>query len=342
MPRSTRFSLVVLAALLVIGGGYTAYWFLVARRIEAGIVDWALSQRAEKIDFSWHDMRVSGYPTAFRVDVGSAALRDGAITPSPELHLPVLSGTARPWDFADWRLAAPEGFTADFAAAGGTAPAKLIAQAADGVASIEPEGGWTLWLSLRDAAVDAGAPVGVGSARVTLTVPPRQPRGHADPVTVLAVDASQIKLPVAITPFGDTIDELDFAATEKGAIASGKLTDALAAWRDAGGMIELENLRVKWGALNATGTGTIALDRELQPTGGFSGAIQGYDQILTALVQSGQMRASDAGLARIALTFLAKAGPDGKPEIRTAFTIQNGQMFLGPAKLGRVPRITWE
>jgi hypothetical protein len=70
--------------------------------------------------------------------------------------------------------------------------------------------------------------------------------------------------------------------------------------------------------------------------------IKGYDQILSALVQNGQMRASDAGLARIALTFLAKAGPDGKPEIRTAFTIQNGEMFLGPAKLGRTPRITWE
>jgi Uncharacterized protein conserved in bacteria (DUF2125) len=54
------------------------------------------------------------------------------------------------------------------------------------------------------------------------------------------------------------------------------------------------------------------------------------------------MRASDAGLARIALTMLAKAAPDGKPEIRTAFTIQNGQMLLGPAKLGRLPRITWE
>ena len=51
------------------------------------------------------------------------------------------------------------------------------------------------------------------------------------------------------------------------------------------------------------------------------GAIQGYDLILTALVQNGQMRATDAGLARIALTMLAKAGPDGKPEIRTAFTI---------------------
>ncbi|HEX3412931.1 MAG TPA: DUF2125 domain-containing protein [Stellaceae bacterium] len=341
MRRSTRLGLVILAALLVAGGGYTAFWFLVARRIEAGIVDWSLSQQADKIDLSWQKMRVSGYPAAFRVDLGSAALRDGAITPSPELHIPMLSGTARPWNFSDWRLEAPEGFTADFATGAG-APTKLIAQTADGVVSIETEGGWTLWLTLRETTVEAGAPVLVGSAHATLAVPPRPSRGSAHPLMSLAVEASRIKLPAAIAPLGDTVDELDFAATGKGAVPSGKLADALAAWRDAGGKIELDNLHLKWGALDATATGTIALDQELQPTSGFSGAIQGYDQILTALVQNGQMRASDAGLARIALTFLAKAGPDGKPEIRTAFTIQNGQMFLGPAKLGRVPRITWE
>jgi hypothetical protein len=342
MPRSTRFGLAILAALLVIGGGYTAYWFLVARGIETGIVDWRQSQRADKIDLSWQKMQVSGYPAAFRVDLGSAALRDGAITPSPELHIPVLSGTARPWDFADWRLAAPEGFTADFAAAGASTPAKLNAQTADGLVSIETEGGWTLWLSLRETKIEAGAPVLVGSAHTTLAVPPRPSHGHADQMVALAVEASQIKLPLGVGPLGDLIDELDFGATVKGAMPSGKLADAIAAWRDAGGTIEFDNLHLKWGALNATATGTIALDQELQPTGGFSGAIQGYDQILAALVQNGQMRPTDAGLARIALTFLAKAGPDGKPEIRTAFTIQNGQMFLGPAKLGRLPRITWE
>jgi hypothetical protein len=342
MPRSTRFGLVILAALLVIGGGYTAFWFLVARRMEAGIVDWAVSQRADKIDLSWKNMRVSGYPVAFRVDLGSAALRDASITPSLEFQIPALSGTARPWDFADWRLAAPQGFTADFAAAAGRTPAKLIAHAADGLISIEPEGGWTLWLSLRETSVEAGAAVLVSSAEATLTVPPSPARGHVEPVIALAVEASQIKLPAAIAPLGDTIDELDFAATEKGTIPSGKLADGLGAWRDAGGKIEIDNLRLKWGALDATATGTIALDQELQPTGSFSGAIQGYDQILTALVQNGQMRVSDASLARIALTFLAKTGPDGKPEIRTAFTIQNGQMFLGPAKLGRVPHLSWE
>ncbi len=342
MLRLRRFALVGLAALLFVGGAYTAYWFLVARQVEAGIVDWALSQRADKIDASWQKIRVSGYPVMFRVDLGSAVLRDGTVTPSPEVHIPVLSGTARLWDLADWRLAAPAGFAADLAAAGRRSPAKLTARTADGLTSIGSDGGWKLWLDFKDVTVEAGARIRVSSARATVNVPPRPPRGHIEPILGLAVDASQINLPRAAGPLGDTIDELDFGATVKGAIPGGKLADALAAWRDAGGTIELDNLRLKWGGLSATATGTIALDQELQPTGGFSGAIQGYDQILTALVQNGQMRATDAGLARIALTFLAKAGPDGKPEIRTAFTIQNGQMFLGPAKLGKAPRLTWE
>jgi hypothetical protein len=333
---------VALAALLFIGGAYTAYWFLVARRIEAGILDWALSQRADKIDASWQKISVSGYPVTFRVDLGSAVLRDGAVTPSPEFHIPVLSGTARPWDLADWQIAAPAGFAADLAAAGRRSSAKLTVRTADGRTSIESDGGWKLWLDLNDVTVEGGAQIRVSSAHATVNVPPRPSRGHNEPMMDLAVDASHINLPVAVGPLGDTIDELDFDATVKGALPAGKLADAVAAWRDAGGKIELDSLRLKWGALSATGTGTIALDQELQPTGGFSGAIQEYDQILTALVQNGQMRASDAGLARIALTFLAKAGPDGKPEIRTAFTIQNGQMFLGPAKLGRLPHIAWE
>src|SRR5260370_40512674 len=198
------------------------------------------------------------------------------------------------------------------------------------------------WPSLGGTPVAAAVPVLVGSPPPPLPVPPGPRRGPADPVMALAVEASQIKLPLGVGPLGDLIDELDFGATVKGAMPSGKLADAVAVWRDAGRTIELDNVHTKWGAPNATATGTIALDQELQPTGGFSGAIQGYDQMLTALVQYGQMRASDAGLARIALTFLAKAGPEGKPQIRTAFTIQNGQMFLGPAKLDRVPRITWE
>jgi len=341
MRRSTRLGLVTLAALLVIAGAYSAFWLVVASRIEGNVVAWAQSARADKTDVSWEAIRVTGFPIAFRVNLTSAVLRDDAVTPSPELRIPVLSGTARPWDLAVWQLAAPLGFEGDLGA-GRRATAKFTAQSADGVVSIESEGGWKLRLTLQDATVEAGARVMVSSAQATITAPPKPSGRHTEPVTVLAVEASQIKLPAAVGPLGEVVDELAFGATVKGTIPNGKVADAVAAWRDAGGTIDLDDLRLKWGALGATATGTITLDQELQPIGGFSGAVQGYDQILATLVQAGQMRATDAGLARIALTMLAKTGPDGKPEIRTAFTIQNGQMFLGPAKLGRAPRITWE
>jgi hypothetical protein len=342
MRRSTRLGLAILATLLVAAGAYTAYWFVVAGRVEDGVVSWAQSVRADKIDVSWQKLRVVGFPVAFRVELETAALRDRAVTPSPEIRTPWLTGTARPWDFADWHLAARDGFTADIAGTGQRTPATLTARPAGGVVSIPFEGGWKLWLSLQNATVDWVAQVRAGSAEVRITAPPLQPRGHTDPNIALAVNARQVELPAAIGPLADAIEQLDFAATVKGAIPNGKLAEAVAAWRDAGGTIELDNLHLKWGGLDATATGTIALDKELQPIGGLSGAIQGYDHILTALVQSGRMRAGDAGLARIALALLAKPGPDGKSEIKTAFTIQNGQMYLGPAKLGKAPHLTWE
>jgi len=341
MRRPPRFALVVSAALLVIAGSYTAYWFIVAGQISDGVTAWAEAARADKIDVSWQKIRVTGYPTAFRVEVEATALRDDALTPPSELRVPKLAGSAHPWDFADWWLTARDGFSVDMAGTGDRAPVKLTVRTTEGVVSILAGGGWNLWLRLRDGVVDTAAPVQISSADAWVTAPP--PGQNTDPKTAVAVSARQVSLPAAIGPLGNTIDVLDFGATMKGAIPGGKLADAAAAWRDAGGTIVLDNLNLKWGALDATASsGRIALDQELQPMGGFSGAFRGYDQILTALVAGGQMRASDAGLARIALSLLAKAGPDGKPEIRTAFTIQNGQMFLGPAKLGKAPRLTWE
>jgi hypothetical protein len=342
MHRSTRLGLAIPAALLATAAAYTAYWFVVAGQIKEEVGAWAQSVRADKIYASWQKIQVSGFPVAFRVEFDGAALRDDAISPSPEFRIPSLSGTAQPWGFANWRLSAPAGLSAELAGSGERAPLKATARIADGVVSIKPEGGWNLWLRLQDASIEAADRIRISSADAWITVPQKPTSGRSDPKTGFAVDAQQVQLPTAIGPFGNTIDDLDFGVTVKGAVPNGKLSQAAAAWRDAGGTIELDKLRFNWGALGATATGTLALDQELQPAGSVSGAIQGYDQILTALVHSGHMRASDAGLAGIALTLLAKTGPDGKPEIRTAFTIQNGQMFLGPAKLGKAPRINWE
>lgn len=342
MRRATRLGLAVLIPLLVLLGAYTAYWLIVAGRIKEGFVAWAQSERAEKIDVSWQSIGVTGFPFGWRVALERTVLRDGRVTPPPELRIPALLASARPWDFATWQLAALEGVSAALAGAGERPALKLTAQTAAGVLTAGQEAGTTVWLSLRNISAQAGEAVPISSADAWIILPAKPPRTHTDPSVEVALDLRQVRLSGANPVLGETIDELAFGVTVKGAIPSGQLVQAVSVWRDDSGTVELNNLRLRWGELDATATGTIALDRELQPIGGFSGSIEGYDQILTALVQSGRMRATDAGLARLALAMLAKAGPDGKPAIGTAFTIQNGQMFLGPAKLGKAPRLMWE
>jgi hypothetical protein len=335
MRRWTLLGLAVLALPVVLFGAYAAYWLIVAGQVKNGVSAWAQAQRARKIEASWQKVGVGGFPLAYRVDLDNAVLRDLRVTPPPELHIPALSAAARPWNFAEWQLTAPEGMSASLPGAGERRPLKAAAKTVAGVLTASEEDGAVLWLRLRDIDAEAGERVPIGSADAWITLPRKLAIG-------IAVDLRQIQLPDINPVLGNTIDELAFGVTIKGAFPGGKLTEAVSAWRDSGGTIELDNLQLKSHGIIASGTGTIALDRELQPIGGFSGAIEGYDQILAALVEAGRLRASDAGLARLALAMLAKAGPDGKPMIATGFTIQNGEMYLGPAKLGRAPRFAWE
>jgi hypothetical protein len=342
MRRPTRLGLAALGVLLLLVAGYAGFWLIAAKQIEAGFVDWAAGARHQGIDASWRNFAVGGFPTAFRIDLAGAELRDTKLIPAPGIEAPLLSGSARPWDFHDWRLTAPRGFSAELPGAGARPAVRLEAQKAAGEVAFGGAGGATLTLRLDEARAKAGGQIRVRLADLRLTLPPQLPRSHTDAAFSLAMQAEGVQLPVAVPTLGGTIDQLTFDATLRGAIPAGRLPQALAAWRDGGGTIELNKLDLDWGPLGATATGTLALDDALQPIGGFSGAVRGYDRIMTVLVQTGHMRASEAGLARLALAMLAKAGPDGRPEIETSFTIQNGEMYLGPAKLGPMPRIVWK
>jgi hypothetical protein len=341
MRRRTFFGLAAVG-LVVLLGAYAAYWLIVAGEVKDGFSAWAQAQRARKIDISWERLDVGGFPLAYRVDLEKAVLHDGRLTPSPEVRIPALAASARPWDFADWHLTASDGIAASLAGTGERPPLKAAAKTAVGVLRIGEGAGAALWLRLQNIEAEAGGRVPISSADAWITLPPNPSRSPNEPGLGIAVDLRQIRLPGISPVLGDEIDELALAVTVRGAFPGGKLAEAASAWRDAGGTIELDNLQLKSHGLSASATGTIALDGDLQPIGGVSGAIEGYDQILAALVENGHLRASDAGLARLALAMLAKAGPDGKPMIATAFRIQNGQMYLGPAKLGRAPRIAWQ
>jgi hypothetical protein len=342
MRRPTRLGLAIAVLLAAAFAAYTVFWFIIAGRLDDGVAQWAASLRAQNVGLSWRAIRVGGFPLAFRVALSDVRLSDlGATAPNRELQVPLLTGSSLPWNLRSWQLTVPDGLSATANLAAG-AVATLSAHNAGGSVAVADEGGATLWFSLSEPVVEAGGHFTAHDADIWLTLPPHQPQTHTDRAAGVAVDLRGLSLPTVPAPFHSPVDEIAFGVTLMGPIPVAPARVAAAGWRDSGGTLELDHLMLRWGALGATGSGTVALDADLQPIGAFSGAVQGYDELLKALVAAGQMRASDARLAQFALGMLAKGGPDGRPEIATSFTIQNGEMFLGPVKLGRAPRIVWE
>jgi hypothetical protein len=341
MRRPTRLGLAAAVLLVAICGAYSGFWFVVAGRLEDGVTQWAQSLRAQNLDLSWRSIRVGGFPLASRVTLSEARLRDLAAAPKGEVRVPLLSGSASAWNFRVWQLTAPEGLSGTANLAAGAA-VKVTARAASGSVSVADEGGGTLWLSVSEPAADVGGGLAARDADLWLILPSHQPQTHSDRAVGIALDVRGLSLPAVPAPFRNPVDEVSLGVTVMGEIPAAPARQAAASWRDAGGTLELDHVSLRWGALTIRGSGTVALDADLQPIGGFSAAVEGYDELLKALVAAGQIRAGDARLAQLALGMLAKAGPDGRPEIATSFTIQNGEMYLGPAKLGKTPRIVWE
>jgi hypothetical protein len=339
MHRST--TLRVIGAVLVIGiGAYSIFWWIAAGRIKDEARKWAEAAPQQKIDVSWKTMRVAGYPFAFRLELTDAVLRSAAPEAPGEVHAPRFSISVAPWDFHSANAAASDGIAATLGAAG--APiGKLEAAKASAAYAMGRDGESTLWLSLFEMKASSGDEISARLVHGWFIVPGTPPTSHTEPAMTIAMMARDLEVPVAPTGFGKTIDELAFGFSVMGALSPGPPRQVAAAWRDAGGTVELDNFRLRWGETSISGTGTLALDNDLQPIGGFSGGIAGYDQLMKALVAAGRVKSNDARVARLALAMIAKAGPDGRPEITSSLTIQNGEIFLGPAKLGKMPRLNW-
>ena len=336
MRRSTVFR--VLGVLLVLGiGVYTAFWWIAAGRIEAEAATWRETARQQGIEASWQGMRVTGYPLSFRLELTDAAVKDTTTTPPAELQAPLLTASIHPWDFHTAWFVAPQGLSI---ALGPDAWAKLSAESGNGAVALSDDK-TTIWLSLYKPALSGMVSVTARAVHLWSIVPAVMPTAHQEAGIAVALDAHELVPPVLPPGFTGAVDDLGFGLTMRGVFPSGPLRQAAAAWRDSGGTVELDHLHLRWGETEITGSGTLALDGNLQPIGGFSGGVSGFDQLLSALVASGRIKASDARIARLALAMLAKAGPDGRPEISTSFAIQDGQMYLGPAKLGPAPRIDW-
>jgi len=337
-PMSPRRLLLVLLALLVLAaGGVSALWLWSARRIPDEIAAWAARERQAGASVAWQGLSVSGFPLRLRVSLTEASYGRSAGAPIYAVTAPRLDGSAWVWNWGSWALRAPEGARL-------TLPASDLRPALDAAAA-DVTGAVSITRDGTNLALTASTVTGNGfqAARAeTHLILPAAPAGnHLESDGTLALDVTQLSLPAEVPALGRVIEAVSARATLKGAIPAGPTPQALARWRDEGGTLQVQLTRLVWGPLQANADGTIALDAQLQPEGALNTTIVGPGAIPDAMVASGAMRPNDGQLAKIALQLMSKPGANGTPEVTLPARVQNGSLYLGPARLLAMPKIAW-
>lgn len=339
MHRSVlrRFALSMAALVAVLFAAYFAYWHIVAQQLRDGIEPWAEAQRAQGLDVRWDQVQITGFPGAFRFHFTGASF--SAARPLPtRFTADHLETWARPWSLHRWRFLAADGARLDL-----NNLAAFAASRVDGGALFG--GGEAAIIDAKAFAIKGygiAQRLTVGSAAAHIEVPPHTPANHQETALTAALQVSEVTLPIVVTNFGDHIAELSFAAQLKGALPPGPLPAALAGWRDDGGTVELQSMRLHWGTLLIDANGTLALDNDLQPEGAFSAVVTGHDAVVDFAVKQGALRPESSGVVKGILGLLAMPGPNGEKAITLPVSIQDRRLSLGPATIAQVPHINWE
>jgi hypothetical protein len=187
--------------------------------------------------------------------------------------------------------------------------------------------GLDIGLLQADAQIDAAASAADGGKSVDL---------------IAALQDLSISEPADL-PLGNYISMINLAAALEGTLHPGRPSESLAAWRDAGGVLQIQKFVANWGPLAVTAEGTLALDGQMQPLFAGTATVRGYSEAIDALVQARMMDPGGATGAKIALSAMAKPADDGgPPAAKIPVTIQDGFLFVGPLKLAQMPRIVWQ
>ena len=158
------------------------------------------------------------------------------------------------------------------------------------------------------------------------------------PVWSLSAGLEDVRLPDGLSGHfsGEDLD-LSLVLDLHGEPPRGTTARQLAAWRDAGGFVDLRYLRLDWPPLRIRGEGSLALDRALRPEGSVTSEIGGYREALGALRDGGRIGAGQLLFALPVLDAMARPGADGEDRLHLPLRLRDGGIFAGPLRLGSVP-----
>ena len=345
--------LVLLVAAGVVGtiaiavAGYSGYWFLAAGEIGDRIDDWAEKQRAQGLEIEYDGTLVSGFPFRFEVTLKEPRVHD--TRNGWRWATGMLRAEASSWDFSEITVFPDRHHSVQILLEGGEWR-DIDARIDDGrlVVRVDEE------RRIREIAFDLrGTEVDGVWPQQTARVGRLQANGLAidDDGSGEEVLKTSIAVRDAVLPsdlaegLGETLDFLDIDASVVGSIPSERGTnEAITAWRDGGGTLELNDFRVRWGPLGVESAGTIALDAAMRPIAALTADIIGYGDVIDALIMSNMIPLGDAFIAKVAFNMLAEKPEDGGPPVLRGVpvTAQDGTLSVATIKVAELPPLPLE
>ena len=337
-----RIAVIAGSVLALLAALYVVFWFVAIGQVRTVVMRWIDSRVADGYTIHYGDIATGGFPFRLR-----AVLTETSIA-GPRADRPWRWDADRvvvelaPWNFRRYRISAPGGHAVEFMNAG-----ELLA----GRGTVEDlvldlyDGGENMSAALRVqklAMANTVGAVGVEELRVDAHRLGTASTDHRDATMALDIVGRDIRLPDRVVlPFGPQFVRIALEARIMGAIGPGPRTDALAAWRDAGGTLEIGKIEVTHGPVIASGTGTLALDPALQPLAAFTGTIQGLSELVDALVRLGTIQPRDAQTAKLVLAALGRRSDSGAIVHTVPITVQERRLFVGPIPIAQLPPIRW-
>ena len=342
MPRNrSRLAAIAAATLLVAAAVYTATWFVLAGEVRAGIQRGSQDWRAAGYEVSHAEPNLGGFPLSLRVRIDAPSIGRGSGADAWRWRGEGITLSLRPWNLKriEVRLDGAHEITV------GEGARRYALAAASATAAITLGDGNRLervsaaFAALEVRERDWTGPLRIGRLRLDWFGYRRAGVGsRATDITLVIEDAALPAAPQG--PLGKTIARVRADVTILGALPERPLKAAMAAWRDDGGTVELRGLIVKWGPLDLSADGTLALDSQLRPIGALSASIAGVDEAVASLLAEGSIGAAEAAAVRVAFNLFARLTSSAGDRLNVPITAQDGRIFIGPVAVARIGPLT--
>lgn len=319
------------AAILI----YGAYWLWMSGEIRKAGESWIAEQEAEGYQIVHQGIEVNGFPFRFTVNIAEPDIAAPPEDGGWHARFPALSASALPYNIGHWIVAF--GAPARFDLPGENGPARYLAEAQTARLSLAGRRNSTIRIGAELAGarlVDeaSGAVVVEALDNLVLSGLIEEDDRLRLRLEITGLTLGEDQLDAAtLDAFGNRAEilRLDAALTQWSALAA----DAnLARWSSRGGRLEIAASQMEWGAARLTGDGSLGVDAQLRPEGRLSVMVGEPDTLVASLVRAGTLSADQGEAVRLALMM----APRREGGVALPFRLQQGGVFLGPARIGDV------